>query len=473
MRRTPRFFVLPLALLTAAALCLPARSQNWPATVPPPPTSLPSPLTLGQAIAIALGHQPQQYVARAQVTQALGQRQQANAEYFPTFTPSYQYQSRRQNLYGVNAGTISGGTTGTGGTTVPAVNEVSVVRGGGLALSLSQTLLDNGAREASNAQARRALDAAHFGITDTRQATILTVTQDYYQLLAAIDLVKVAQAQVTRFQQTLDVTQAQIQAGTVAGKEQFQAQADLASAQVTLLQDQTQVTTASATLKNAMGVETDSLVQPAGLASTTDLPPLPAASTNTPLDTYLQIAYVSRPDLRQQQATAQSSLSALQAAQKRAGFTLSADYVLTYQATNDVGNRGTDSQILLTGSYPLFDAGSARGAVRVAQGQLDAARAQLESARQQVHLDVEQAYATRTQNLAATRLAQAAVTAAQVNYDAALAARREGVGTLLDITTAQATLTQAQNQYVAAVYNFYIADAQLARAVGRNDTAAP
>ena len=108
---------------------------------------------------------------------------------------------------------------------------------------------------------------------------------------------------------------------------------------------------------------------------------------------------------------------------------------------------------------------------RIAQAQRDIAANQLEQVRQQVRLDVEQAYNTRATNQLAAGLAQAAVTAAQVNYDAAVAARQEGIGTVLDITTAQATLTQAESQYVTAVYNFYIADAQLQRALGQNDTA--
>ena len=109
------------------------------------------------------------------------------------------------------------------------------------------------------------------------------------------------------------------------------------------------------------------------------------------------------------------------------------------------------------------------GPCGIAQAQRDIAQNQAEQVRQQIRLDVEQAYNTRSTNLQAAGLAQAAVTAAQVNYDSAVAARQEGIGTVLDITTAQATLTQAQNQFVTAVYNFYIADAQLQRALGRND----
>ena len=56
---------------------------------------------------------------------------------------------------------------------------------------------------------------------------------------------------------------------------------------------------------------------------------------------------------------------------------------------------------------------------------------------------------------------------------ATAALQKSCIGTVLDVTMAQATLTQAQSQYVSAVYNFYIADAQLQRATGRNDAALP
>ena len=466
-----------LLALTALALIAPAACQ----VVPPAPRTLPTPLTLDQAIAIALSHQPQQFIARDQITQAQGQKQQAQSRYFPTLTPTYQYQNTSQTAFGLNgtAAPISAtgtGTTGTGTTTTgttfgqtSGVNEVSIVRGGGLAVSLSQTLFDNGSREAANAEARRALDAADFGSVGTRQNTILSVTQDYYQLLLAADLVKVADAQVARYQQAVTVTQAQIAAGTVAAKDVYQAQSDLANAQVTRLQDQNQVRLASSALKNALGVATNEIVQPAPLAPGGQLPPAPAPGPAQTLDEALAVAFANRPDLRQQEATEAGQESALQLARRQAGLTINGDYVLTYQASNDVGARGTNSQLLLTGSYPLFDAGSARGAVRIAQAQRDVARNQLEQVRQQIRLDVEQAYDTRSTNQQAAGLAQAAVTAAQVNYDAVVAARQEGIGTVLDITTAQATLTQAQNQYVTAVYNFYIADAQLLRALGRND----
>jgi outer membrane protein len=375
-------------------------------------------------------------------------------------TPTYSFQNNSQSVFG--AGSPAPG--------VP-VNEVTTTRGGGLAISLAQTLYDGGQREATNAEARRQLDAARYATSNTRQQIVFNVTQAYYNLLAALDQVKVAQAQVSRFQQTVDLTQAQIQAGTTAAKDIYQSQADLATAQITLLQDQTTVKTASTALKNAMGVETDAVLQPAPLAEGDALPPPPEAGKELTLDEYVSQAYANRPDLREQQASLQSLEANVKAARLKAGFTVNSTYALTYQATNDVGNRGVDSQLLVSGSYPLFDAGSARGAVRIAEAQRDAAKNTVEQTRQTIRSDVETAVANRTSALQQTTLAQAAVKAAQVNYDAAVDSRKEGVGTVLDITTAQATLTQAQIQYVTAVYNYYIADAALSKAVGQNDAA--
>ncbi|MDQ2798558.1 MAG: TolC family protein [Armatimonadota bacterium] len=517
-----------LAVIVWAALPFPALCQ----VVPPAPTTLPAPLTLKEAIAIALRQQPQQYIARDQITQAQGQKQQAQSQYLPTLTPTYQYQNRSQSVYGLNTGSsffpgstvpvntgtstgtgtgtgigngtgtgtgvgtttgtgtgagvgaasaraVTGTGTGTGSgtsnpvTTTNTINEVNFVHGGGLSVSLTQNLYDGGRREAANAEARHTLDASAYNSINTRQNTILTVTQDYYQLLLALDLVKVAQAQVARYQQTVDATQAQIDAGTTAAIGIYQSKADLATAQVTLLQDQNQVRTTSATLKNALGVATDEVVQPAPLTTGDQLPPLPSAGPDVTLDASLVTAFADRPDLNQQQSNVAVQNSALQQSKREAGVTISSDYVLNYQATNDVGTRGLASQLLVTGTYPLFDAGNARGAIRIAQAGRDSALNQLEQVRQQIRLEVEQAYSTRETSLQAAQLAQAAVTAAQVNYDSAVAARREGIGTVLDITTAQATLTQAQNQYVTAIYNFYIADAQLVRATGRNDAGLP
>ena len=472
--RLPLLF--PLAALGLAACPLAARAQVAPSAGAV--RALPTPLTLADALAIALHQQPTGYIAQTQITSANGQKTQARARYFPRLTPSYQYQDSRNTFYGISTGGGASSivtTTPTGQTTQvvtsgsQSLDGVAVTRGGGATLTLAQTLFDSGTRESINAQARRSLDAARFGRTDTRQQIILAVTQDFYGLLRASDLVKVSQAQVTRAQQTVSQTQGQIDAGVAARADILQSQADLANAQVSLLQNESAVRSSEAALKNVMAVETDAPLQPATLAAGDALPPAPDAGPERTLADYVQQAYAARPDLRQQLSVIEVSRQSVKQAHIAAGPAVSGSYVLTFQPVNDLGAKSTNSQVLVTASYPLFDAGGARGAVRVAEAGRDADLDRLEQLRQSVRLDVEQSYYDRSLALQRTQLSQVAVQAAQASFDAATARRAAGIGTVLDITTAQVSLTQAQNGYVSAVYDFYTADARLRRATGQND----
>jgi outer membrane protein len=472
-----RLFVLPFGLLAVGFLPSPnpASAQVAPSASAARP--LPTPLTLADAVAIALRRQPTEFIARTQITSANGQKARARAQYFPTLTPTFQYQDTRNTYYGLNVGGVTTNTT-TSPTGIPtqtftnttrSLDGVTVTRGSGSTLTFNQTLFDSGTRESVNAQARRSLDAAHFGQTDTRQQIILNVTQSFYDLLRADDLVKVSQAQVTRAQQTVAQTQGQIDAGIAARADILQSQADLANAQVSLLQNESAVRATEAALKNAMAIETSGPLQLATLAAEDALPPVPNAGPEQTLDQYVQQAYAARPDLRQQRSTIEVSKQSVKQAKINAGLALSGSYVLTYQPTNDIGTKGTNSQVVVTASYPLFDAGGARGGVHIAEASRDADLDRLEQLRQSVRLAVEQSYYNRALALQRTTLAQIAIQAAQASFDAATARRQAGVGTVLDITTAQVSLTQAQNQYVTAIYDFYTADAQLRRAIGQND----
>ena len=485
----PRLLILLLHAVAISVVTCPRPAKAQVAPSAGAVRALPTPLTLADAVAIALHQQPTGYISQTQITSANGQKAQARARYFPTLTPEFRYQDSRNTFYGINTGggttsivTPTGGTggTGTAGTqttqtvTGPqSLDGVSVTRGSGSTLTLQQTLFDSGTRESINAQARRGLDAARFGRTDTRQQIILAVTSDFYSLLRADDLVKVSQAQVTRAQQTVNQTQGQIDAGVAARADILQSQADLANAQDTLLQNESAVRSSEAALKNVMAIETSTPLQLATLAAADALPPPPNAGPERTLDDYVQQAYAARPDLRQQLSVIEVSRQSVKQAHIAAGPALTGSYVLTYQPQNDLGAKSTDSQVLVTASYPLFDAGRARGAVRVAEAGRDADLDRLEQLRQNIRLDVEQSFYDRSLALQRTQLAQIAIQAAQASFDAATARRQAGIGTVLDITTAQVSLTQAQNGYVSAIYDFYTADARLRRATGQNDANLP
>jgi outer membrane protein len=459
MRFTNRL-ISPMAtgLATAFMSCT-ALAQTAPQTTA---LILPSPLTLQGAIRIALDDQPQQAIAQTQLSQAKAADQKATASYMPAVSATYTYENFHQSFYGNSQTVIDG---------VPfSVTESTTTRGGTGNVAINETIFDSGQREVANAEARRQIDSADQGIRTTRQAVILSVTQAFYEVLRSQDIKKVADAEVDRAQQVLDQTQGQIDAGTAPRISISQSHADLANAQVTQLQDQDTVDTDIAALKNAMGIETTAAIVAATLAQGNLLPPLPDADPTLTTEQYLPVAYADRPDYLAQAIAVQTSQLGVKEAKINAGIALSGTANLTYTPVNDIGSRSNQYQILASASYPLFDGGAGRAGIRNTQAQRDASIDQLDLTRQQVQLDVEQARIQRGESFQRIKLANIAVEAAQDNYNSEVESHKEGIATTVDVSTAEVSLTQAQNQYVTAIYDFYEADARLTKALGTNDT---
>jgi outer membrane protein TolC len=174
--------------------------------------------------------------------------------------------------------------------------------------------------------------------------------------------------------------------------------------------------------------------------------------------------------MQQQQLIDVQRLNVRQA-QLNAGVAIDGTYTYTYFNNSGVEFHGSDSTVMLSATFPLFDAGASHDAIVAARAQLDATVDQYEVIRQALRTQIEEDASNRAGALDQTHLAQAAVSAAQSSFDSEVAQLQEGLATVFDISTADVTLTQAQNQYVTALYSFYNFDAALQRDLGINEVA--
>ena len=428
---------------------------------------LPTPLTLDQAIVVALQRQPDAVGAAASREASRQRVKQQKARYYPSFTPGYSY----GNHY--SYGDVQ--TFGTSGTEIGRGSTTNLTHQS--ALNYSWTLLDSGRRELNARQSRQNLRASQYDEVNTRQTIIQNVATAYYNVLRDDALVKVSEAQVTRTQNSLAVVQAQVTVGTAPPKDVFQAKADLLNAEVSLLQARNNRANSYTSLKQAMGVPEAEDPTLAPVTPPTEATPLTALedadvanlSERDALKRLTDKAISLRPDLAQSRASLESSDTSVALARTYAGLTFNADISGGYQYNqwNDYSRAANnDRSINATLSYPLFDGGSTRAQVDESKANRDASKARLDSQLNQVRADVEQAWRTLQQARATIPSSAAAREAAQVNYNAALASRKEGVGSLTDVITAESQLVQAETNYVQAVYDFYSADARLARALG-------
>lgn len=404
-------------------------------------------LTLSEAIQLALKLQPDLYAAKAQASAANAQLKQAKAAFLPTLT--------------ANLTTNDGYTDRVGGnSSITSVSSVTATRQADLVLSYK--LLDSGQRLGTQQSAAARLQSAHFSEDDQRQTIIAGTATAYYELLRQSALVDVQTANVKRTEAVLSLTQAQVKEGTQAKKDLYQAQADNETAKVNLLNAQNNLAVAMAQLKQVLGLADDSDLSLTDISH--DSTQLPTESRT--LDELLTAAYAQRPDLKSATANVERDAASVRVAKANNGVTLSVDTNLSAVFLQDQSN---SRAIALTASLPLFNGGANAAAIKQAEETKKATQAQLASAKLAARVEVETAYRTLKTAQASVPASRSAQEAAQINYDAATESLKEGVGTIVDVITAQSQLVTAQTNYVQALYTLYTANASLLSAIGQAD----
>jgi outer membrane protein len=425
------------------------QNQLAPQTpAPDPAAALAQPLTLDQAIRLALQNQNTIGIAQVQVQAANARVTQARAQYYPQIAPSYTYSSQ------LTSQTFNGQRQT--GTVEQSVTQIS-----GRLL-----IFDMGKREQNVAASKQNVRGAEFNVLDARQAVIANVTTNYYELLRRQRLVSVAEQGVARANTTLEATRAFVAAGSAPQKDILQAEADYENSLVQLSVAKNDVRLSMTSLKNAIGVLTAAPV----IVPTVDLPTPDATPDTRAPGEYIQQAFNNRSDLKREGAFIQADRHNVKIANINAGFQVQADVTEGFRIDP---NPGEQRSFGTSFSYPLFDGGAARAAVRQAKANLETSQRQLEITKQNIQLDVETNYLNKEEARQRIRSTQAALRAAQLNFEAATAAQREGAGTIIDVITAQTQLITADTNAVQALYDFYLSEARLSRAVGANDPYLP
>lgn len=442
----PRLHPMTIVCVAVAlwSLVVAAGAQPRVLSAGPTDVAVPSQLTVTAAISIALQHQPALAIARSQASAARSRLTEANAAYYPTISPTYDYTNQRTSL-------LSGG-----------IRSTATTDQGAGSVTLRQSLYDSGKREATVASARSAIRSADYGLADTRQSIVLNVSTAFYAVLRSQEILKVQEDAAARAKTTLEATQAFAREGTVRAIDVLQAEADYDNALVQVSIARNDIRLAQTSLKVAMGIVTRGDL----VLASDGLPAVAEAADVRPLQEYVESAIKVRPDIKQDLESVTSAGENLRVAKINAGVTVEAD--LTASRLFDSSEREYHA-VVASISYPLFDAGVTRSRVASARESVAQSGQQVELTRQRIIQDVEQAYLTREEARQRIQAASAALKAAQANFTAASTSYKAGAGTVLDVITARSQLVTAETNSVQATHDYYSADARLMRAVGAND----
>ena len=432
MRNSPVILVLAIAAITWA-LAAGAWSEELPDR----------PLTLEDCIQIALARNPQITSSEQGIVSAHAGLTRARSSYYPQLSLSVVEGLTSQTSYL----SVGGSTVAFGGSK----------RREDLDLSLRTTFWRRGRRE-NVAETKTALRAAALRHTSTTQGLIELVSSDYYGVLAAQELLAVADAGVESAQEHVEQVKAFIRFGQTADVDIFPVEDDLARAQLDLIDARSSVRTAIARLKNSMGLPARAEV---GLA---EAPP-PTAEPIPSLQDAAEIALQNRPDLLADQAALQGSRYALAQTKIRRGpgIDVTGQYLQGY---TDWQSRDPSWNVSLGLSWPLFDGQATQADERAARASAVRSQADVQRLINQIALDVENAL-VEVERTDERRAATAkSVAAAEARLGAAEGKYQEGVGILLEVIDARAAVTSAHANQVGARYNYQISLVGLQRVMG-------
>lgn len=324
-----------------------------------------------------------------------------------------------------------------------------------LRLSAQYPLYTGGRLEAQIALADANVRGARAVFQRTRQQVLFALQQAYLQALLAQESLRAALRSTEQADENLRVAQARVRAGVAPAFDALQAEVAVASAQQAVARAEAQVRTALAGLNALIAVPLDTVVE-----LTDSLEPRPVQGT---MAEAIARGLRERPELVEVRARIDAARASIDLAASggRPNVVLSANYDVT-----GAGNLSGLWSVTLAVTLSLFDGGITRERIREAELRVEQLRVIELQTRQRIELEVRQAWFALEQSAAELVAGQRAVDQAREASRIARVRFDAGVGTSLELTSAQAAAAHTELALAQARFGQNLARAQLFLAVG-------
>jgi outer membrane protein len=458
--------VLRAVLIATGALSTPrvsvAAEPDAPAPTPLPALPAPAPLppataapairepaarvlSLNQAVKAALDNQPRLRQASASVRAADARVDQAFAPLLPQVNGRAAYTA---SLTGARADTFQPGNTAIANGTF------------NFSVTASQIVYDFGQARGRWHASQASADVQRQSAEAARLDVALAVKNSYFQARAQKALIDVARDALDNQARHLAQIQGFVDVGTRPRIDVVQAQADRASAELSLVNAENAYAIAKAQLVQAMGSEA-----PADFEVSDETLPAVTGEDGSSAQLLSQ-ALASRPDVRAAVGTVR--------AQELSAKALEGAYGPTIRVSGALSETGAPLDSLRWGlsgtaelNWPIFLGGQTKAQVAEARANLDGFSAQVAELRQQVLLEIEQARVSVRGAKQALTTSDQIVANSRERLTLAEGRYQTGVGSIIELADAQLALTTALGQRVQAEYSLSTARAALSKALGR------
>jgi len=429
-------------------------------------TEQPSPLTLQQAVSIALEKNPERKAALADTKAASADVMEARSFLLPHVTfsetatrgndPVYVFGSKlRQQRF-----TTADFALNVLNTPTPLSNFAT--RFGG-----TWNLFDSFGSWRGVNRAERVKDAAGHQLERTDQEIIFRVVDSYYGVLLAKKQLEVAGQSMKTAQAILDRSKDRFESGVVVESDLLSAQVRLATRKQEFIRAQNDLALARAQLSTSIGMSTEHDFDPADALTEKNLPA-------TTLEEAEKKAAELRPDLkriRSEEAAQQQSVSIA-----KSSFGPRVNAFAGWEADNPTfagGGGGSSWTAGIEVQFDLFEGGAKRARLSRERAMQEKVAAVKEMATDATRLEVRRAYyeldsARQQVNVARASIAdsQESLRINQNRYDS-------GLSTITDLLAAEETARRSQAEFWEAVYRYHTGYANLELASGTLNPESP
>lgn len=399
-----------------------------------------APLTLDEALEMALSSHPQVIEAKENLRGAVARSGQALASYYPQISFAADWNRGRSYIAAQD------------------INKSTEVNSAGL--YLKQTIYDFGRTSGVVDAANSNREAADKSLAITRQDLTLRVKSAFYLLFAAEKQAIAVSETVNARAEVLRQAQEFFNQGIRAKVDVARAEANYFAAKTSLIRAENNREIARLELANAMGI--------ASLGDRPLVEPAAVSATLLERDLARREAVRNRAELQQLEALKSSASANLKTARGSYLPILSGTANIGY-ADRDLPPTGNVWGIGLNLTVPLFSGFSSVEQLREATSAINAIEAGQSNLRLQIGKEIESAWLSA--NEASARIASTDKEVAAASENMALAEGRyhEGVGNIIEVTDSQSQALEARTAHIQARYDYYTSLARLDRAVGGNE----
>jgi outer membrane protein len=426
----------------------------------------PSPLTLSQAVNIALEKNPERKAALADTRAASADVREARSFLLPHVTFSETATRGNDPVY-VFGSKLRQQRFTTADFALNVLNTPTAFGNFGTRFGGTWNLFDSfGSWRAVN-RAERVKDAVGHQLERTDQEIIFHIVDSYYGVLLAKKQLEVAEVSMKTAQAILNRSKDRFESGVVVESDLLSAQVRLATRKQELIRAENNLALARTQLSISMGISTENDFDPAEALAERNLPA-------TTLEEAEKKAVDMRPDLkriRSEEAAQQQSVSIA-----KSSFGPRVNAFAGWEADSPTFLAGGGGNNWLAGievQFDLFQGGAKRARLSHERAMQEKVAAVKEMSTDATRLEVRRAYYDLDSSRQQVEVARATIAESQESLRINQNRYNSGISTITDLLAAEEAARRSQVEYWEVIYRYHSGYANLELASGTLNPRSP